>query len=60
MKVCGKCGQEIFGGDGDNRCPPCERGKKQKAALSRKEREDVMRSLGLVKAKGARGGTYWE
>jgi uncharacterized Zn finger protein (UPF0148 family) len=60
MKVCEKCGTEIFGGDGDNKCVQCERNKKQKAALSRKQRENIMASLGLVKVKGARGGTYWE
>lgn len=27
---------------------------------SRRIRDDAMRSLGLVKVKGGRGGTYWE
>jgi hypothetical protein len=26
----------------------------------RRAREDVLRSLGLVKVRGALGGTYWE
>ena len=28
--------------------------------LARKERDAAMRSLGLVKVRGALGGTYWE
>lgn len=27
---------------------------------ARKSKDDAMRSLGLVKVKGALGGTYWE
>lgn len=34
--------------------------KVHKAALSRKEKNDAMRSLGLTKVRGALGGTYWE
>ena len=30
------------------------------AALRRNERERTMRDLGLVKVRGALGGTYWE
>lgn len=68
MKVCSKCGDEICTKDGENLCPACDNAemegkraaKKAKAALSRKERESVMRSLGLVKVRGAMGGTYWE
>ena len=26
----------------------------------RRERDDAMRSIGMVKVKGALGGTYWE
>lgn len=61
MKVCEKCGVEIDGGDGDNLCRDCEDGaRKAKRRAQRKAREAVMRSLGLVKVKGALGGTYWE
>ena len=59
MKVCNKCGEEIYTKDGENQCNKCH-GKKKKAALRRKEREDILRSLGLVKVRGAMGGTYWE
>ena len=34
-------------------------GKSLKIA-SRKIREEIMRDLGLVKVRGAMGGTYWE
>lgn len=64
MKVCQTCGEEIYTRDGDNRCRTCEeetsRKKKAEARLKRKERDDVMRSLGLKKVRGALGGTYWE
>lgn len=61
MKVCEKCGVEIDGGDGENFCRDCEDGrKKARRRAQRREREAVMRSLGLVKVKGALGGTYWE
>jgi len=36
-----------------------EKQKKNQSA-ARKERDDCMRSLGLVKVKGSLGGTYWE
>ena len=58
MKVCEHCGEEIATKDGDNRCGKCAR--KKNRAKARKEREDVLRSCGLVKVKGAMGGTYWE
>lgn len=31
-----------------------------RSTANRKDRDDAMRSLGLTKVKGARGGTYWE
>ena len=34
--------------------------KAQKARERRKAREEAYRSCGLVKVKGALGGTYWE
>jgi len=62
MKVCERCGDEISGGDGENRCGECEeKSRKSKAATQRrKERDSIMSSLGLTKVKGALGGTYWE
>lgn len=67
MKVCNKCGIEIDGLDGDNYCPDCDRDdpppspkQKQTKKLSRKAREEIYRELGLVKVKGALGGSYWE
>jgi uncharacterized Zn finger protein (UPF0148 family) len=66
MKICEGCGAEISTVDGDNRCPSCEReeGKKTarnaRARAARRDRAEVMESLGLVKVRGAMGGTYWE
>ena len=36
------------------------RRRKLKANARRRDRDQVMRDLGLVKVKGALGGTYWE
>lgn len=69
MKVCGLCGSEAVGGEGQNVCRECEAleeaGKKAAAVRAkrraqRKARDQVMRSLGLVKVRGNLGGTYWE
>jgi len=65
MKVCQNCGVEIGGRDGDNYCETCEGAnlaemKKARKRTARKEREAIMRSLGLTKVRGALGGTYWE
>lgn len=59
MKVCSKCGDEISGGDGVNSCPRCKVKKADRAKV-RKQRDEMMRSLGLVKVRGALGGVYWE
>ena len=62
MKVCEVCGIEISGRDGENRCAECE-GKARKSArarANRKARESALESCGLVKVRGALGGTYWE
>ena len=37
-----------------------ELARQQRAKANRKAKEDAMRSLGLVKVRGALGGTYWE
>ena len=62
MKLCEMCGEEIDTKDGENRCEKCEsKGRiSKKRRLARRAREDAMSSLGLVKVKGAMGGTYWE
>lgn len=68
MKVCSICSEEICTPDGENRCVTCEEvvaqqenlEAKARARKKRRERDDVMRSLGLVKVRGSMGGTYWE
>lgn len=64
MKVCARCGDEIATKDGENTCPGgCKRkkdGKYKQTKLSRKTREGILSDLGLVKVRGAMGGTYWE
>lgn len=63
MKVCEACGIEIGGRDGvDVRCQACEEGrrKKENQKQARRDREAVLRSLGLTKVRGNLGGTYWE
>jgi hypothetical protein len=62
MKVCEVCGEEIATKDGDNKCRECEDKVRptKKAKRKRSQRDDIMRSLGLVKVRGALGGTYWE
>lgn len=66
MKVCEICGEEIATRDGENRCRTCEEHEEKKAAVrkranaNRRARDAAMRSLGLVKVRGAMGGTYWE
>ena len=70
MKVCETCGEEIDTRDGENECTGCDntngdtndKAKKarERAKKRRRERDEVMRSLGLKKVKGSMGGTYWE
>lgn len=62
MKVCEICGEEIGGRDGDNTCTSCEAKELTKANRRklRRMRDQVMRDCGLVKVRGALGGTYWE
>lgn len=64
MKVCEICGDEIYTRDGENRCRDCDgeiKAKKRKEKLNRRrERDDIMRSIGLVKVRGALGGVYYE
>ena len=63
MKICEKCGDEIGGRDGDNRCPKCDNaatGARKGARRNRRMVAEVMRDLGLVKVRGAMGGVYYE
>jgi uncharacterized Zn finger protein (UPF0148 family) len=65
MKVCEVCGDEICTKDGDNACPRCEqeqatKAKRAKRNKARRDLDQVMRDHGMVKVKGALGGTYWE
>lgn len=63
MKVCEVCGEEICTQDGENRCNSCEEAsnqKKKRATINRKARAQALESLGMVKVRGAMGGTYWE
>ena len=32
----------------------------KRARIARRSRDDAMRSIGMVKVRGALGGTYWE
>lgn len=61
MKFCQICGVEIDTPDGINLCPACQKkASRQRAKENRKARESALRSLGLVKVRGAMGGVYWE
>lgn len=65
MKVCEICGDEIGGRDGENRCDRerCQAAAdkpKRKRKRKPSARDEAMRSLGMVKVRGAMGGTYWE
>jgi len=63
MKVCEVCGIEIGTRDGENRCTTCDGAKRRandRRRAARRERDQVMRDMGLVKVRGALGGTYWE
>jgi len=59
MKVCETCGDRIDTRDGYNKCASCEDDHRPHKAIACMK-DDVMRSLGLVKVRGAMGGVYWE
>lgn len=53
--------KEMMANHMDNGCEACkERSKTKNKASRRKERDQMMKDCGLVKVKGALGGTYWE
>lgn len=72
MKACENCGVEISRGDGAKLCQYCGSiedltrrtalGSEKRARAKRllEARQSVIRDLGLVKVRGALGGTYWE
>lgn len=65
MKFCQTCGIEIDTRDGENRCRTCDDAenlaqRRKQTARAKREREQAMRDLGLVKVRGAMGGVYWE
>lgn len=62
MKVCEICNDEIGTKDGENRCTKHQDTVKtpKKAKQKRLNEESILRSFGLVKVRGAMGGTYWE
>ncbi len=64
MKFCETCGDEIYTKDGENQCRECEEAERQhvrgKRRALKREREEAMRSMGLVKVRGVMCGTYWE
>ena len=65
MKFCESCMAEIATRDGDNLCEKCDKaaadGKRRKrAAVMRRERSAMLESFGVIKVRGALGGTYWE
>ena len=60
MKFCNRCGEEISTKDGDNYCADCVTHPVRKTKQLKSEREEALRSLGLIKVRGALGGTYWE
>jgi len=65
MKVCSNCGSEDVGRDGEDLCRVCDGAEKKTLANQRrrenaKERNQVLRDLGLVRVRGALGGVYWE
>lgn len=65
MKFCSICGTEISIRDGENHCADCDemeisKARRANARKARREREQALRDLGLVKVRGVLGGTYWE
>lgn len=65
IKTCDTCGTQIGAGEDRELCLWCSRLNPSKSAKERRRRnksirESVLRDLGMVKVRGALGGTYWE
>jgi uncharacterized membrane protein YvbJ len=69
MKFCKNCGIEIDTQEGENYCADCDllmanddkAGlRRRRTKMRRKEREQVLKDLGLRKVYGSLGGVYWE
>lgn len=61
MKVCERCGREIFTRDGDNACAKCDGKAVPKKRKRRKSMEEIAaEACGLVRVRGALGGVYYE
>lgn len=66
MKTCRNCGTELATREGENLCAHCDACETPKELRSRrrnssrKMREELLRSCGMVKVRGALGGEYWE
>ena len=69
MKICVQCGKEITPQDGDHwmlcfLCSTCAENVANKKRLRRnalaRARHQAMLDCGLVRVKGALGGTYYE
>ena len=65
--MCGCAGAQKAGCGFEPRCAACEqkeirdKAKRERANLRRKERDQLMRDLGLTKVRGAVSGrVYWE
>ena len=66
MKICEMCGDEISTKDGEGLCEACEdaqdcgRKTRRGGRSNRRMVDSVMADLGMVKVRGALGGTYYE
>lgn len=63
MKVCEICGNEVSTKDGENQCRSCEDAPvttQKKRSRKRRQTDELLKSFGLTKVKGAMGGVYWE
>ena len=67
FQICGNCEKYImprencqyYNGDYSVRCEKCQN-KRDRANKTRRERHELLTSLGLKRVKGALGGTYYE
>ena len=67
FQICGNCEKHIMPGENcqyyDNdysvRCEKCQN-RRDTANKARRDRHELLTSLGLVRVKGSLGGTYYE